>query len=238
MNWRLNSKATFVAAGLLLAGALPAHAQSISGPAEAIDGDTLSLTGMHIRLFGIDAPEAKQTCDRAGTKWSCGTEAKTKLVELVDGKQVDCIGQDRDQYGRLVAKCRVGNIDLGEAMVLAGLATAFTKYSDDYVEAEAKARQYKLGIWSSQFEVPADWRAAHPEAEPKAKNSSASTRPIATRVYRDSLGRCAIKGNHSRRGDWIYHLPGRPYYDETRPEALFCTEEAALAAGYRPSRAR
>jgi hypothetical protein len=30
---------------------------------------------------------------------------------------------------------------------------------------------------------------------------------------------CLIKGNHSRRGDWIYHLPGMPYYDDTRAEA-------------------
>lgn len=44
---------------------------------------------------------------------------------------------------------------------------------------------------------------------------------------------CLIKGNHSRRGDWIYHLPGMPYYDDTRAEAYFCTEAQAQAAGYR-----
>lgn len=44
---------------------------------------------------------------------------------------------------------------------------------------------------------------------------------------------CRIKGNHSRRGDWIYHLPGMPYYDATRAEAYFCTEAQAQAAGYR-----
>lgn len=44
---------------------------------------------------------------------------------------------------------------------------------------------------------------------------------------------CNIKGNHSRRGEWIYHLPGMPYYEQTRPEAMFCTEAEAQAAGYR-----
>ena len=42
-----------------------------------------------------------------------------------------------------------------------------------------------------------------------------------------------IKGNQNRRGQWIYHLLGMPYYDQTRPEQLFCTEAEAQAAGYR-----
>ena len=48
---------------------------------------------------------------------------------------------------------------------------------------------------------------------------------------------CAIKGNRSRKGEWIYHMPGRPYYSQTRPEARFCIESDAQAAGYRKSRA-
>jgi hypothetical protein len=44
---------------------------------------------------------------------------------------------------------------------------------------------------------------------------------------------CLIKGNHSRPGNLIYHLPGMPYYDDTRAEAYFCTEAQAQAAGYR-----
>ena len=50
-------------------------------------------------------------------------------------------------------------------------------------------------------------------------------------------GSCRIKGNHSRRGELIYHLPGMPYYAETRAEQMFCTEAQARAAGYRRSRA-
>jgi len=48
-------------------------------------------------------------------------------------------------------------------------------------------------------------------------------RPARERRYTNAFG-CAIKGNHSRYGDYIYHLPGQKYYDGTRPEALFCTE--------------
>lgn len=47
---------------------------------------------------------------------------------------------------------------------------------------------------------------------------------------------CVIRGNQSRYGDYIYHLPGQRYYDVTRPEALFCTEREAMAAGFRRSK--
>ena len=47
------------------------------------------------------------------------------------------------------------------------------------------------------------------------------------------MGSCSIKGNRNRKGQWIYHVPGMPYYDRTRPEEVFCTEAEARAAGYR-----
>ena len=46
-------------------------------------------------------------------------------------------------------------------------------------------------------------------------------------------GSCNIKGNRNRKGQWIYHVPGMPYYDQTRAEEVFCTEAEARAAGYR-----
>lgn len=229
-----------LAFGLSLVTALPAHAQKVSGPAEAIDGDTLALTGMRVLLLGIDAVEAGQTCRRGGTDWACGQEAKALLARLVEGRQVECSGQESDRYGRLVAVCRVDRRDLAERLIGAGLAVALPDFSEDYVYAEMQAREARIGIWSAEFDLPADWREAHPRADAPAERVADTEveRAPAPRVYRDSLGRCAIKGNRSRRGEWIYHLPGRPYYAETRPEERFCTEEAALRAGYRPSRAR
>lgn len=40
-------------------------------------------------------------------------------------------------------------------------------------------------------------------------------------------GGCTIKGNRSRRGEWIYHLPGMPYYHRTQSEEIFCSKTAA-----------
>lgn len=88
-----------VAACLL--GALPAtgHAQTIVDPAKVVDGDSLSMTGTSIRLFGIDAPEGRQTCQRDGVAWACGEDAQRELAELVQHKEIRCEQQDTDRYG-------------------------------------------------------------------------------------------------------------------------------------------
>jgi hypothetical protein len=53
---------------------------------------------------------------------------------------------------------------------------------------------------------------------------------------------CDIKGNISiNSGERIYHVPGQMFYSETiiRPEygeRWFCTEQEAIAAGWRKAR--
>jgi len=143
-----------------------AHAQEISGPARVTDGDTLNLTGFVIRLHGIDAPEFRQTCTRDGTAWTCGKEAADKLTALVEGKTVRCEQRDIDDYGRSVATCKVGQTDLSAAMADAGLAVALPQFTTAYVSNEARARDQRLGIWGSEFQLPSDYRAAKPDPRP------------------------------------------------------------------------
>lgn len=145
--------------------AAPAHAQMISGPARAVDGDTMSMTGFSIRLFGIDAPEANQTCDRQGETWRCGSDAAALLSGLVADAEVICEQRDTDVYGRIVATCRVGRQDLASTMISAGYAVALPAYSEEYVEGAAQAQQQRRGIWASEFQNPADYRAANPSIQ-------------------------------------------------------------------------
>jgi endonuclease YncB( thermonuclease family) len=209
---------------------------AITGTAIAGDGDSLQIRGEPIRLYGIDAPEFDQTCIRAGRPWQCGADAASHLGKLITGKELRCVSLGRDQYDRRLARCTTAfGTDINRAMVETGYAVAFRKYSLDYVAAEDRAKQAKLGLWAGTFEMPSEYRAEkHGSKAPRAGGRRARQ----PQSLSASAGGCVIKGNHSRRGEWIYHLPGMPYYEQTRAEAMFCSEAEAQAAGYRRARVR
>ncbi len=160
--------------GLALAGApVPAAAQAISGPATVVDGDTLDMTGFRIRLFGVDAVELNQTCERGGAAWRCGEEARALLGELVAGETIQCEARDTDAYGRMVSVCRVGRLDLAAVMAEAGLAVALPQYSADYLAYVDRARAQGTGVWGAVFVEPAEWRAAHPRSDERPRAAAA-----------------------------------------------------------------
>lgn len=137
------------------------HENSVSGSARVKDGDTLEINGVSVRLYGIDAPEKAQTCRHRFRETMCGLEAIEFMVALTNGRQVTCspVPGQRDQYGRMIGKCYTAdNEDLGSAMVSAGQALAYRRYSVDYVNVEDQAHANKRGIWSSTFVFPWDWR--------------------------------------------------------------------------------
>lgn len=213
-----------------------ASAQAIVGEATAVDGDSLSVGGLSVRLFGIDAPEAKQKCTRDGTEWACGEEAARQLGSLIEGRQVVCRGKGTDAYGRTVAVCEAFGLDLNKTMVTQGWAVAFRNYSLDYIADETRAKAARLGIWSSTFQLPQEYRQA--TAPAPERTSSPQRLAKAQAAVAGPIGRCAIKGNRNRKGQWIYHMPGMPYYEATRAEEFFCSESQAQAAGYRRAIAR
>ena len=75
----------FFALVALLAARLsvPREVREITGKAYVIDGDTVVVTGQHVRLKGIDAPEGKQTCMRDGRSWDCGNASRDELRRLM-----------------------------------------------------------------------------------------------------------------------------------------------------------
>lgn len=223
------------AVALVVLGCAANAEPPVWGVARAQDGDSLVVDGTRVRLFGIDAPELGQTCTRAGRSWDCGKAAAEELGKLVSGRRVMCLPSGVDRYGRLLGRCTVGTIDINRTMVESGYALAYRHYSSDYVTAEANARTRGSGLWTSQFELPSDYRHDGRADKRSASGPRVATVPRSGPARRPS-GDCRIKGNRNRRGQWIYHLPGMRYYDQTRPEEIFCTEQDAQAAGYRRAR--
>ncbi len=158
----------WTAAALVALLAFPAHAD-VSGPACVTDSDTLVVNGKRqrtrcvggtrVRLFGIDAPELKQTCKHAnGRDFLCGRAAASFLLRHVSGRTVECKGNSVDKYGRLIATCFIDGKNLNSMMVSAGWALAYRDHSNKYVPQENVARKTRKGIWAMQFVPPWKWR--------------------------------------------------------------------------------
>lgn len=129
------------AIALTICIASPAHAETITGRASVIDGDTLEIHGHRVRLSGIDAPESDQLCRGADSlQYRCGAKAANELAHFIAGRPVSCKGVDIDRYKRIVAICSAGGVDLGEWNVRAGLAFDWPRYSKGkYAGAQKEA---------------------------------------------------------------------------------------------------
>ena len=185
--------------GLFLAivalATIPASAGTLSGPARVIDGDTLAFGEVVVRLNGIDAAELGQKCDRfSGGDWACADAAAERLEALVSGGNVGCEALDTDFYGRVIATCRAGGVDVGRQLVKEGLAWAFVKYDTVYADDEATAKAAGLGIWQG---APRDALGL-------------SGRPLGTRRARGSPVRAVrSRATSTRRACGSITRPGR-----------------------------
>ena len=146
-------------AWLLASAAVAADADIVGGPTRVVDGDTLIVAGQRVRLLGIDAPERKQSCRRAGMRYQCGTEATQALRRLIGRGTVICTIHGTDRYGRALGVCQDANgIDLNGWLVQQGWALAYRRYSTTYVPQEDQAKAARAGIWAGEFVPPWAWR--------------------------------------------------------------------------------
>lgn len=209
---------------LVLVGFLPTWCNGAAAEElRVIDGDTFVMRGITYRLYGIDAPEAGQTCNAMdGGRWDCGNSATTALGNLLFASQVECIDRGEDVYGRMLAVCSADGQEVNRALVEEGLAWSFRRYTHDYDTLEDGARAARAGIWQAETEPPWLYR------EHRWQQASKTT-----------PDGCPIKGNINRHGERIYHAPWSPWYSRTKVNAAagerwFCNEGEALAAGWRP----
>ncbi|MDQ8727989.1 thermonuclease family protein [Bradyrhizobium sp. LHD-71] len=144
----------------------PPSATALVGKAWVIDGDTVILSGTHIRLEGIDAPETGQTClDAAEKSWNCGQAATRELRRYIRGRELTCEPRSKDRYHRVLAVCSLPDgSQINPWMVRQGwaLSSGFVK---TYASEETEAENAKRGLWAGSFEPPWEWRRQHPRLE-------------------------------------------------------------------------
>ncbi|MET3559983.1 endonuclease YncB(thermonuclease family) [Bartonella japonica] len=134
----------------------------IKGKALIIDGDSIMISSVKIRLVGIDAPELQQFCGTKETRYPCGVEAKEYLEDLIGNHPVTCRWYKKDKYNRILATCETKRIsNINATLVRNGWAVSYY----DYPEEEKEAKKKKKGIWQSNFQHPRKWRKTHPRTE-------------------------------------------------------------------------
>ena len=101
----------------------PARAcnSAVVGPCWVIDGDTIVIDNITIRLFGIDAPELDQPY---------GQKAKWALLQMCKGHVIRAVFDGNLSHDRSVATCYLPDgRDLSAEMVKYGMALDWPKYS-------------------------------------------------------------------------------------------------------------
>jgi micrococcal nuclease len=107
--------------GVLITPAIAAEPTILTGAVTHVrDGDTIEVGKIPIRLNGVSAPELKEPL---------GPQAKQFMRDLVNGKSVRCELTGAKTYDRLVGTCYLGDRDIGEAVISAGLALDCPRYS-------------------------------------------------------------------------------------------------------------
>lgn len=151
---------------LILTLVAPATAAKGDAPltarGRALDGDTVSID---LRLLGVDAFERRQLCGRGNGCWPCGRAAQDFAARLLRRTDAMITLTPSRTYGRPVARVDVDGVDLGEALVAAGLAIPEPRYlgampslARRYAIAYDTARRARRGAHAGRWIEPARWR--------------------------------------------------------------------------------
>ena len=209
-----------------------------------VDGDTIKIDYFgneeYVRLIGINTHEV----DGPYTDAECfGAEASAFAKSQLEGRWVTIEGDssqgDRDKYDRLLRYVYLDGSDFGGFIIQEGYGYEYTYnvayiYRDKYIQYQEEAKSNKSGLWADGACINTNSQTSNDYSE------------LGNGEYEDNSGRidengnaCNIKGNISvSTGEKIYHMPGQEYYEETRispeyGERWFCSEEEAIAAGWR-----
>jgi endonuclease YncB( thermonuclease family) len=138
----------------------PQGPQPLTGPAQAIDGATLTVAGQTVRLQGVQSPPASLVCRSAALEYPCGDVARRVLSDFAGDAPVACMpaAAAASAGAGVVAVCRNRRgWDLAALQVETGWAIIQgTPDASPYRAEEARARANAAGLWPG-FVKPEQW---------------------------------------------------------------------------------
>ena len=165
------NRSLIILTAILIFLAAAAHAAPIRTVTAKItkisDGDTVQAvtpegTRLKVRLYGIDAPETPKG-SKPGEPF--GNASRNYLASLVGQRSVRVEILDIDRYRRMVAVLWLGERNVNQEMISAGMAEAYVEYLKQpyrapFIRAEQEAKANGRGIWSqgSRYERPSQYR--------------------------------------------------------------------------------
>ena len=241
----MRSRTSLLASAVILILATLPTAQGYAASATVRDGNNVQLGDVTFRLDGIEAPAFDQMCiDEHADAWACGAAARDQLKKLIGDKQVRCddLGPDPSFKRRRLGVCTVEGetTSLNQLMVRNGLALADAK--GRFKIEETGAHDDKRGLWKGCFVTPTDYRRWKKDAALQGAACRADRDPqIRAVLFSDDPAMpdgCNIKGKYAVRArvtgnTGIYHLQTCRSYPGLDQDRWFCSEDDALAAGFR-----
>lgn len=221
---------------------------------QVVDGDTLKVSPpvggeSTVRIIGADTPEDV----RPGYPVQpLALRAASFTRSRLEGRRVRLTFDEerKDRYGRLLAYVWVDRKTMLEDELLRrGLAQLLIippndRYAARFAADQRQARRAHRGIWGlPRAERCQETNRGNGIGEgspgcgtgPDSRGSAGRSPGVAPSSEESCPRGYPVKGNITRDGQKIYHLPtGDPYYQATHPERCFASARQARAAGYRP----
>lgn len=146
----------------------------ITGHARVIDGDTIAVGKVRVRLEGIDAPETDQKCrDSAGRDYLCGITASKALRNLIGREPVACERVGQDRYGRVLGVCsNAAGVDMSAELVRRGPLRSGATLSDT-LRSRTQPGQPERGCGRALSSIPAAFERL--EMDGRARTASGRT---------------------------------------------------------------
>ena len=229
--------------GILLAATVATASSSslIGQVVRVVDGETIAVRigdrTETVRYIGVSASALDHPEKRKQYGAREATEANRQFVED-QPVRLELDVQERDRDGRLLAYVHVGDLMVNAELVAQGLTKVTTvppnvKYQELFLKLQREARLLQLGLWrgasppiverGSSASLPRKIAQGRPGVPPQDAWTCPLTHPIKGNFTTYSGERC------------IYHMNGGEFFNKTKPERCYASEDEARQDGCRRS---